>query len=228
MTGERGAGDAGRGPGRHRPWWARLLGRGPAGPPATGVADPRPAPALSRAEDAARRITDVDHRMMQRALVLAADAAAEGEVPVGAVVYRGEEIVAEGWNEREATSDPTAHAELLAMRRAGQALGAWRLNDCSLAVTLEPCPMCAGAMVNARLGRVVYGARDPKAGACDTLYAIPVDARLNHRVTVIGGVQEDACAEILRSFFQARRAERRARRQASQDAGVRDPGRGRG
>ncbi|MFK7960111.1 MAG: tRNA adenosine(34) deaminase TadA [Phycisphaerales bacterium] len=165
-------------------------------------------------------MTELDERMMQRALKLAGNAAAEGEVPVGAVIYRGEEIIAEGWNLREATNDPTAHAELLAMSRAGQALGEWRLNDCSLAVTLEPCPMCAGAMVNARLGRVIYGARDPKAGACDTLFSIPIDPRLNHRVTVVGGVQEEACGDVLREFFRARRAENKKRKQAERAGGA--------
>ena len=97
-------------------------------------------------------------------------------------------------------------------RRAGRALGEWRLSDCSLAVTLEPCPMCAGAMVNARLGRVIYGARDPKAGACHTLFKIPVDRRLNHEVTVIGGVMEQECGELLKSFFRERRRANRAKR----------------
>jgi len=158
--------------------------------------------------------TPLDLRMMRRAMDLAARAATEGEVPVGAVVYRGEEIVAEGWNLREATYDPTAHAELIAMSKAGRALEEWRLNDCTLAVTLEPCPMCAGAMVNSRLGRVIYGASDPKAGACDTLYEIPTDRRLNHRVEVVGGVLADECGDLLREFFRQRRRENKARRKA--------------
>jgi tRNA(adenine34) deaminase len=146
-----------------------------------------------------------DLDMMKHALELAAEAAARGEVPVGAVVYRGQEIIAEGMNMREETGDPTAHAELLAISRAGQRLGAWRLNDCSMAVTLEPCPMCAGAMVNARLGRCLYGAKDPKAGACHTLYGIPTDERLNHEVCVVGGVMEDEGGRILTDFFKCRR-----------------------
>lgn len=151
--------------------------------------------------------------MMRRAMDLAARAAAEGEVPVGAVVYRGTEIIAEGWNLREATFDPTAHAELIAMSQAGRSLQEWRLNDCSLAVTLEPCPMCAGAMVNSRLGRVIYGASDPKAGACHSLYEIPTDRRLNHRVEVIGGVLSDECGDLLRDFFRQRRRENKRRRE---------------
>ena len=156
-------------------------------------------------------VTGTDVSMMRRAIELAREAAAEGEVPVGAVVYQGERIIAEGANNREATQDPVGHAELLAMSLAGQSMSEWRLTDCSLAVTLEPCPMCAGAMVNARLGRVIYGARDPKAGACDTLYHIPTDRRLNHEVTVIGGVLADECGELLKSFFRARRKTNRTR-----------------
>ena len=150
-------------------------------------------------------VTPTDVAMMRRALALAAEAAAAGEVPVGAVVYRDEEILAEAANNRQATGDPTGHAELLAIRRAGEALGSWRLHECSLAVTLEPCPMCAGAMVNARLGRLVYGADDPKAGACRTLYRIPTDERLNHRVAVAGGVLADECGQQLTAFFEQRR-----------------------
>ena len=143
--------------------------------------------------------------MMERAIELAARAAEAGEVPVGAVVYLDGRILAEAANNRRATADPTGHAELVALREAGRALGHWQLIDCSMAVTLEPCPMCAGAMVNARLGRLVYGADDPKAGACRTLYAIPTDNRLNHRVTVIGGVLAEPCATLLREFFACRR-----------------------
>ena len=151
----------------------------------------------------------LDLRMMERAIDLARRAAAADEVPVGAVIYRGEEVVAEASNNREETGDPTGHAEVVALRLAGERLGTWRLDDCSMAVTLEPCPMCAGALVNARLGRLIYGASDPKAGACCTLFNIPEDHRLNHRVTMIGGVEEDRCAELLRSFFRRRRAEKR-------------------
>ena len=150
-------------------------------------------------------VTATDLAMMQRAIALASKAAAIGEVPVGAVVYKGDRIVAEASNNREATRDPVGHAELLAMSAAGKELGDWRLTDCSLAVTLEPCPMCAGAMVNARLGRLIYGTDDPKAGACKTLFHIPTDERLNHRVTIIRGVLADRCRQQLREFFQKRR-----------------------
>ena len=151
----------------------------------------------------------VDLLMMDRAIRLADDAAKRDEVPVGAVIYRGREIIAEASNNREATKDPTGHAEMVALRLAGEKLGSWRLTGCSMAVTLEPCPMCAGALVNGRLDRLVYGAYDAKAGACDSLYAIPTDDRLNHRVEMIGGVQEERCVQLLRDFFRRRRAERR-------------------
>lgn len=155
-------------------------------------------------------VTDVDLRMMRRAIELGELAAAQDEVPVGAVIYRGSEIIAEAANNREASGDPVGHAELLAISEAGKKLGAWRLNDCTLAVTLEPCPMCAGALVNARLGRLIYGTTDPKAGACHTLYRIPTDNRLNHKVEVIGGVMADECAKLLKDFFRRRRNENKA------------------
>ncbi|MDG2031420.1 MAG: tRNA adenosine(34) deaminase TadA [Phycisphaerales bacterium] len=158
------------------------------------------------------RIEPFDICMMERAIVLARQAAATGEVPVGAVVYRGEEILAEASNNREASSDPTGHAEMVALRIAGRNIEAWRLQGCSVAVTLEPCPMCAGAMVNGRVGRLVYGASDPKAGACDTLYEITTDPRLNHRLETIGGVLADRCAGLLSDFFRKRRAERKKAR----------------
>ena len=151
----------------------------------------------------------VDLLMMDRAIMLAGDAARRDEVPVGAVIYRGREIIAEASNNREATKDPTGHAEMVALRMAGERLGEWRLSNCSMAVTLEPCPVGAGALVNARLDRLVYGAYDQKAGACHSLYAIPEDDRLNHRVEMIGGVQEERCVQLLRDFFKRRRAERR-------------------
>jgi tRNA(adenine34) deaminase len=152
---------------------------------------------------------------MERAIVLAKKAAALDEVPVGAVVYRGQTIIAEGYNLREKTQDPVAHAELLAISEAGRKLGEWRLNDCTLAVTLEPCPMCAGAMVNARLGRVIYGASDPKAGACRTLFRIPNDKRLNHDVQVVSGVLAERCAQLLKDFFKAKRERNRNRRKSA-------------
>ena len=159
-------------------------------------------------------VTPNDLAMMRRAMALADQAATTGEVPVGAVIYHGDRIIAEAANTREATSDPTGHAELVALSRAGRRIGKWRLNEFSMAVTLEPCPMCAGAMVNARLARVIYGATDPKAGACDTLYSITDDDRLNHRVEVIGGVLAEECAEQLRAFFRRRRKEKKLERAA--------------
>ena len=154
-------------------------------------------------------IDPVDLSMMERAIELARSAGGANEVPVGAVIYRGEEILAEAANNRETTGDPTGHAELVALRLAGERLGSWRLEGCSMAVTLEPCPMCAGALVNARLDRLVYEAFDRKAGACCSLFQIPEDRRLNHRVEMIGGVEEERCAELLRAFFRRRRAEKR-------------------
>lgn len=152
--------------------------------------------------------TTLDDAMMARALDLARAAAAVGEIPVGAVVYRTADgtILGEGHNLRHTRKDPTLHAELIAIRAAAEKLGDWRLNDCTLVVTLEPCPMCAGLIVNARLGRVVYGCADPKAGACGSLMSLTTDARLNHRVTPIAGVRADECATVLKSFFQSRRA----------------------
>lgn len=148
---------------------------------------------------------ELDLRMMHRALALAAEAAARGDIPVGAVVYRGDEILGEGANRREADHDPTAHAEIVAMREAGRRIGSWRLHGCAMAVTLEPCAMCAGAMVNARLERVVWGADDAKAGACRSLYTIHADPRLNHRLEGVGGVLMDESVALLQGFFSNRR-----------------------
>ena len=153
--------------------------------------------------------TPSDEVMMGHALDLARAAALQGEIPVGAVIFRGSQVVGTGGNRREADDDPTAHAEIVALRQAGQALHSWRLDDCTLVVTLEPCPMCAGALVNARIGRLVYGLTDPKAGAAGTLYQIPSDPRLNHRMAVTAGVREDECRDLLQTFFQARRDEGR-------------------
>ena len=159
-----------------------------------GRAAAEPAPATAR-----------DLEMMRRALQLADEAAAMGEVPVGAVVYRTAtgEVLATGHNRREADRDPAAHAEHLAMREAARVLGDWRLEGCSLVVTLEPCPMCAGLIVNARPDRVVYGAADPKAGAVRSLFRLADDPRLNHRAEVVPGVLADECAAKLRAFFKA-------------------------
>src|SRR5438045_2781673 len=143
---------------------------------------------------------------MEIALEEAASALAHDDVPVGAVVLRGGEVVARRHNERERLQDPTAHAEILALRDAAGAVGSWRLDDCTLVVTLEPCVMCAGALVAGRLGRLVFGATDPKAGAVGSCYDVPADRRLNHRPPVTGGVRSAECGELLRSFFADRRA----------------------
>lgn len=127
------------------------------------------------------------------------------EVPVGAIVVHQERVIAEAHNRREMLNDPTAHAEMIAITQAAESLGNWRLTDCALYVTLEPCTMCAGAIVQARVPTVIYGATDPKAGACHTLYGIPSDERLNHRAIVLGGVLENECREILQEFFRERR-----------------------
>ncbi len=143
---------------------------------------------------------------MQMALEEARAALAEDEVPVGAVIVSLQGgVIARAHNQRELLKDPTAHAEMIAITQAAQALASWRLEDCLLYVTLEPCPMCAGAMVLARLPLLVYGAADPKAGACDTLYQITSDPRLNHRCQVVSGVLADSCAAILSDFFAAKR-----------------------
>ncbi len=154
-------------------------------------------------------ITPEDRSMMVRALALAQRAAAAGEVPVGAVVYREGVVLGEAANNREASTDPTGHAEIVAMRRAAERVNGWRLTGCSIAVTLEPCSMCAGALVNARMARIVFGAFDPKAGACGSLMNVPQDPRLNHRCAMVGGVLECSCRRALTQFFQRRRAERR-------------------
>jgi len=146
-----------------------------------------------------------DKRFMREAMALADRAAELGDVPVGALVVRRGEIIARGFNRREAWQDPTAHAELIAMRRASEAIGEWRLTECTLFVTLEPCPMCAGAIVNARVPRVVYGAKDDKGGAARSVYALLEDPRLNHRAKV-ETCMADACAEQLRAYFANLRA----------------------
>jgi tRNA(adenine34) deaminase len=145
-------------------------------------------------------------RWMWSALEQARRAFAMDEVPIGAVVVHQDEVIGEGYNQRETLSDPTAHAEMIAITQAAQALGDWRLAGCTIYVTLEPCPMCAGAIVQARMPRVIFGTTDPKAGACATLYRITDDPRLNHRCAVLGGVLQEECKAILQEFFSQQRA----------------------
>ena len=152
--------------------------------------------------------TDEHERWMGEALAEAAEAAGHDDVPIGPVVVVGGEVVGRGHNRREVDQDPTAHAEVLALRAASTALGTWRLDDATLYVTLEPCAMCAGALVLARLGRLVFAADDPKAGAVGALYDIPRDPRLNHQVEVVRGIRSDEGGDLLRTFFRARRSGR--------------------
>lgn len=151
-----------------------------------------------------------DERFMGHALALALAAAARGDVPVGAVVVRDGRVVGVGHNRRELEADPTGHAEIVALRDACRSAGRWRVDGATLYVTLEPCPMCAGAIVNARVARLVYGADDPKAGAVRSLYEICSDPRLNHRVQVVPGVLAEPAAALLRDFFRRARARNRA------------------
>ena len=146
-----------------------------------------------------------DERFMARALELARSGGAQGEVPVGAVVVRDGEVIGEGFNAPISTHDPTAHAEVRAMRAAAMHLGNYRLGGASLYVTLEPCAMCAGAMLHARVARVIFGAPDPKTGACGGVFDLFAQERLNHHALVIGGVLADECGTVLREFFRARR-----------------------
>ncbi|GAB4308456.1 MAG: tRNA adenosine(34) deaminase TadA [Myxococcota bacterium] len=146
-----------------------------------------------------------DERFMRLAIEAAREAGERGDVPVGAVIVKGGTVLASSGNRRHTEPDPTAHAEIVVMREAAKIIGNWRLDDCALYVTLEPCPMCAGAMVNARLPRLVYGAPDPRAGAVESLYKIVQDKRLNHRIEVSAGVLSGECADILSEFFAKRR-----------------------
>jgi tRNA(adenine34) deaminase len=152
---------------------------------------------------------DAHQKWMRRALELAAKAAEAGEIPIGAVIVCEGQVVAESGNLKESNQDPLGHAEIIAIRAAAEKLGRWRLSGCTLYVTLEPCTMCSGAIVHARLDRVVYGATDPKAGAVRSLYQILADARLNHTPEVIAGVLEAECSEQLKAFFRRLREGRR-------------------
>ncbi len=149
---------------------------------------------------------EIDRRYMSEALQQARKALEHEDVPVGAVVVHEERIIGRGYNQREKLHDPTAHAEMIALTAAAEYLGQWRLEGCTLYVTLEPCAMCAGALVLARVARLVYGASDPKAGACGSLYEIPRDERLNHQVETVVGVMAEPAAELLREFFRYRRS----------------------
>jgi tRNA(adenine34) deaminase len=155
-------------------------------------------------------LADLGHQLddlaaMRLALLEAKQALTHGDVPVGAVAIADGQVVSTRHNERELRLDPTAHAEILALRDAAAALGTWRLGDVTLVVTLEPCAMCAGALVSARVGRLVFGAVDPKAGACGSLYQLCADPRLNHELPVRGGVLADECGVVLEEFFAGRR-----------------------
>jgi tRNA(adenine34) deaminase len=165
-------------------------------------------------------VTEEDARWMREAIAQARAAEALGEVPVGAVVVRGGALVATGHNLTHTLQDPSAHAEMVAIRRAAQATGHWRLLDCTLYVTLEPCTQCAGGIVLARIPRVVFGAWDPKAGMAGSLGNLVQHPRLNHRVELVPGVLEAECGDLLRAFFRARRASRADLREPPGDAGI--------
>lgn len=147
----------------------------------------------------------VHEQFMQMALHEAIQALAENEVPVGAVIVHEDRVIASAHNQREQLNDPTAHAEMIALTQAAAARGNWRLDGCTLYVTLEPCPMCAGAIVQARITTIVYGAADPKGGAVHSLYGLTSDRRLNHRAQAVSGVMADASRDILQKFFQRQR-----------------------
>ncbi len=152
-------------------------------------------------------LNDADDRFMRVAIEAAGIAEENGDVPIGAVIVYENQIIGKAYNQREQLKDPTAHAEIIALTQAAAFLESWRLNGCKMYVTLEPCPMCAGALVLARLDRLVYGCDDPKTGACKSLYNIVQDERLNHKLEVTSGVLEEQCREQLQEFFARRREE---------------------
>ncbi len=152
-------------------------------------------------------LNDVDERFMRVAIEAAKIAEENGDVPIGAVIVYKNQIIGKAYNQREQLKDPTAHAEIIALTQAAAFLESWRLNGCTMYVTLEPCPMCAGALVLARIDRLVYGCDDPKTGACKSLYNIVQDERLNHKLEVTSGVLEEQCREQLQGFFARRRQE---------------------
>lgn len=186
----------------------------PCGAAAAAQAVPTPVGTAQGTEAAACPPLSQDERFMRLALEEASKAAALGEVPIGAVVVHDSAVIVQAHNLRETDADPSAHAEFSALIQASRALGRWRLTGCTVYVTLEPCLMCAGLMVNARIDRCVFGAYDPKGGALGTLYDVSHDPRLNHEFSVTGGVLEDECAAQLKTFFAALREKRRAAKKA--------------
>lgn len=158
----------------------------------------------------------MDEKFMRAAIREAMKAWEKDEVPVGAVIVKDGKIIARGYNLRETKKDPTAHAEMIALRKAARKLGGWRLSGCDMYVTLEPCPMCAGALINSRLDAVYFGAHDPKAGCCASLYRLPQDERFNHRLAAEGGILEEQCGRLLTDYFRAKRRGRR-RQQPEQE-----------
>ena len=171
--------------------------------------------ASDQVQETADEVFATDLMFMREALAEARKAPAIGEVPVGAVVVYQGKIIARAHNRRNTDHDPSAHAELIAMRKAAKAIGDWRLEGCTVYVTLEPCPMCSGAMVLARIGRCVFGCVDPKAGYLGSLADLSSDDRLNHRFPVTSGVLQEECSEILRSFFRDIRRKKKAARKAA-------------
>ncbi len=162
-----------------------------------------------------KNITKNDEDFMRLAIAQAEIAEDNGDVPIGAVIIYESQIIGKAYNQREQLKDPTAHAEIIALTQAAAFLQSWRLDGCTMYVTLEPCPMCAGALVMARVDRLVYGCDDPKAGACKSLYNIVQDERLNHRLEVTSGILEDQCREQLQEFFARRRQENSNRNKPS-------------
>ena len=152
-------------------------------------------------------ISKEDERFMRAAIKAAAIAEENGDVPIGAVIVYENQIIGKAYNQREQLQDPTAHAEIIALTQAAAAIGSWRLEGCTIYVTLEPCPMCAGALVLSRMDRLIFGCDDSKAGACKSLYNIVQDERLNHRLEVTSGVLREECSRLLQDFFQKRRTE---------------------
>lgn len=163
---------------------------------------------------------ELEHeRWMEEAINEAKRAEALGEVPIGAVIVKEGRVIGRGYNRREIDQDPTAHAEIIAIRQAAEHVGGWRLTDCDLYITLEPCPMCAGAIIQSRIRQVVYGTEDPKAGCAGTLMNILADERFNHQTEVVTGVLKEACSSMLTNFFRTLRRRKKAEKQQAQLVG---------